>query len=96
MDALALKTRLASHEQMRFAAACQRHGFQAGHFRIASGLFYVPDMVLPTMRRDLRITHIHRGCTRRYHGWHVFDWLTQFEDDLRNGILHGRYDYEWS
>lgn len=94
VDTISLEARLASHEYMRFAAACQRQGFRAEHFRISSDLLYGPDMAPPTMLRELRINHIRHGCERRYHGWYLFDWLTRFEDDLRNGIFHGRHDYE--
>lgn len=95
MDTIPLETRLTKHEHARFAATCRRQGCRTEQFRISIDFLYRPDAAPPTMVGELSVIHVHYGCMRRYYIWHFSDWLTAFEDDLRNGIFHGRYDYEW-
>lgn len=94
MDAIAPDARLTKHEHARFAATCRRQGFRAEQFSMAIEFLYRPDAAPPTMVRELSIVHVHDGCMRRYCVWHFSDWLSAFEDDLRNGIFHGRHEYE--
>lgn len=92
---IAFEARLTKHEHARFSATCRRQGFRTEQFRISSDLLYRPDAASSTMVRELSIIHTNFGCMRRYYVWHFSDWLSAFEDDLRNGIFHGGHEHEW-